>query len=146
MSNVNARLEALVRWYETLTPASVAQVATHYAADAHFVDPFNDVRGVEAIAAIFEHMFRQVELPRFVVERAFVHDREAMLRWSFEFVSQGRAHVVPGATALSFDADGKVCQHRDYWDPAREIYAGLPLIGPLIRWLTRRLTAPMARL
>ncbi|GAA5168391.1 nuclear transport factor 2 family protein [Viridibacterium curvum] len=144
--NTQARLDALVRWYETLTPDSVAQVATHYAADAHFIDPFNDVRGVAAIGAIFEHMFRQVELPRFVVERAFVLDNEAMLRWRFEFVSQGQAKVVPGATALLFDAEGKVCSHRDYWDPAREIYAGLPLVGPLIRWLTRRLTAPMSRL
>jgi hypothetical protein len=31
--------------------------------------------------------------------------------------------------------------HRDYWDAAGELYAQLPLLGALMRWLQRRLRA-----
>ena len=37
---------------------------------------------------------------------------------------------------------GKVVYHRDYWDTAEELYAKLPLLGGLMRFLRRRLQAP----
>ena len=46
-----------------------------------------------------------------------------------------------GATQLTFAPDGRVNLHRDYWDTAEELYAKLPLIGTLVRWLTRKLSA-----
>jgi len=35
-----------------------------------------------------------------------------------------------------------VTLHRDYWDAANELYAQLPLIGALMRWLRRQLATP----
>jgi len=32
--------------------------------------------------------------------------------------------------------------HRDYWDAAGELYAKLPLIGAVMRWLRRRAGTP----
>jgi hypothetical protein len=32
-----------------------------------------------------------------------------------------------------------VVWHRDYWDAAGELYAKLPLVGPLMRFLARRM-------
>ena len=34
-----------------------------------------------------------------------------------------------------------VALHRDYWDTAEELYAKLPIIGALVRLLTRKLSA-----
>jgi steroid delta-isomerase len=48
---------------------------------------------------------------------------------------------VRGATHLRFNGRGKVVYHRDYWDAAEELYAKLPLLGALMRWLRRRLAA-----
>ena len=44
-----------------------------------------------------------------------------------------------GASALRFAADGRVTYHRDYWDAAGELYAKLPLVGPLLRFLARKM-------
>ena len=41
-----------VRYFEQLQPADIARLGHYYAADARFKDPFNDVRGVPAIARI----------------------------------------------------------------------------------------------
>jgi steroid delta-isomerase len=98
------------------------------------------VRGTDAIAHIFRHMFTQVDAPRFAVGSRFRGEDGVMLLWDFHFRSRGRrpqAICVRGASHLRFDAAGKVVLHRDYWDAAEELYAKLPVLGALMRYLQR---------
>ena len=138
-------IDEVVRYFETLSEASVERLGEHYAADAWFKDPFNEVRGVAAIARIFRHMFVQVDAPRFVVNERIVDANGAMLAWDFHFHARGPglrgAQRIRGVSHLRFDADGKVDYHRDYWDAAEELYARLPLLGALLRGLRRRIAA-----
>ena len=137
-----AALNAVVHWFEHLTPDSVQELPRYYAADARFKDPFNDVRGVPAIEAIFVHMFDALVAPRFVVTGRVAQGAQCFLTWEFRFgfrnFHQGREQVILGASHLVFDAAGKVQLHRDYWDAAEELYEKLPLVGGLMRWLKRR--------
>ncbi len=142
-----APLARLIDFYEGLSPARLVELRTLYADEAAFKDPFNDVRGVAAIEAIFAHMFEQVAAPRFVVHDV-VHDgaddrtmTQAFLTWDFRFGSAGAERLVRGATQLRFGADGRVTQHRDYWDAAEELYEKIPALGALMRWLKRRAAA-----
>ena len=137
----HAAVAALARFYETLRPDSLAALGELYAENAHFKDPFNDVTGVDAITRIFRHMFATVEAPRFVVTTRLVQGYEAMLGWDFHLRLRGQTIVIRGVTHLRLDADGRVRLHRDYWDAAEELYARLPLIGGLMRWLRRRLAS-----
>ena len=130
----------LVAYFETLTPQSLERLGDFYAPDARFKDPFNDVQGVAAIRRIFEHMYRQVDAPRFVVTDRLVEGDRAMLVWIFHFVRRGRPQVIRGATHLCFASDGKVLNHRDYWDAAEELYMTLAGIG----WLMRRLRSVLS--
>ena len=134
------RLDELVVYFETLTPQSLERLGDFYAPDARFKDPFNDVQGVAAIRRIFEHMYRQVDAPRFVVTDRLAEGDRAMLVWNFHFVRRGQPQVIRGATHLRFGEDGRVLIHRDYWDAAEELYMILPGIG----WLMRRLRAALA--
>jgi len=137
-----AWLARLVDWYQTLTPASVTLIDSLYAADASFKDPFNEVQGVAAIRRIFAHMFRTLDQARFVVHSAMAQRDEAFLTWDFQLRTRaGRSLCIRGATHLRFAADGRVQLHRDYWDAAEELYAQLPLLGALMRWLRRQSTA-----
>ncbi len=62
-------LEALIKFYETLSVDEVARFADFYSEDAWFKDPFNEVRGRAAIQGIFQHMFTQLSEPRFRVSQ-----------------------------------------------------------------------------
>ena len=135
------RRDDLVDFFETLTPQSLERFPDFYAADAWFKDPFNEVHGVDAIRHIFEHMFRQVENPRFVVTDRMAEANRAMLVWEFRFSRQGAPQIIRGASHLHFDAEGRVIRHRDYWDAAEELYMTLPVIGWLMRRLRRALSA-----
>ncbi|MRT18366.1 nuclear transport factor 2 family protein, partial [Vitellibacter sp. q18] len=81
--NPSPDLESLIAFYHDLTPESIARFSAFYSPDAYFKDPFNEVRGVEAIQGIFTHMFRQVDRPRFVVTERVVDAGGAMLVWEF---------------------------------------------------------------
>jgi len=134
-------LDAFVRYFETLTPAAVARLGEHYADDAWFKDPFNEVQGLPAIQRIFTHMFEQLEAPRFVVTERIVQPHGAMLAWDFHLTVRGKPLCIRGVSHVRWNAAGKIDYHRDYWDAAEELYAHLPAIGVLMRWLRRRLAA-----
>lgn len=139
---VNSEAVERVRaFFESISPEALRRIDEIYAADAFFKDPFNEVRGLERIRRIFEHMFVQVEAPRFVVREVVTDGRHAFLTWDFLFRARrlGEAQqVIHGASHLKFDADGRVNYHRDYWDAAEELYEKIPLLGGLMRLLRRR--------
>lgn len=135
-------LTALIRWFEQLTPESLAQIPAHYASDARFKDPFNDVQGLAPIRQVFVHMFQNLHEPRFVVTGSIQQAEQAVLTWEFRFrfkrFDSVTTQTIRGATHLLMNQDGKVVLHRDYWDAAEELYEKLPVIGGLMRWLKRR--------
>jgi steroid Delta-isomerase len=136
-----AALERLVQFYESLSIAALPQIATLYADDAFFKDPFNEVRGVAPITAIFRHMYEQVDAPSFTVTQRVLQGDDAFLTWEFSFRMRrfSRAEqTIRGATQLHFDADGRITLHRDYWDAAEELYEKLPVLGGVMRWLKKR--------
>ena len=135
-------LARVVAFYESISASDIAGLGELYAADAHFKDPFNEVRGVPAIARIFEHMFDAVHEPRFVILEAVEQGDAAFLTWEFRFRMKRfdtvTVQVVRGASHLRFAADGRIDYHRDYWDAAEELYEKLPLVGSLMRFLKRQ--------
>jgi len=135
------RLDALLAWYGTLTAQSLARIADFYHPQARFKDPFNDVQGLADIRRVFEHMFATTEAPRFILREELADAHRAFVTWDFEFGLHGRRFSVRGATRLGFDLDGLVTEHRDYWDPAEELWQKLPVIGGPVGWLRRRFEA-----
>lgn len=138
-------LDALIRFYQELSPASVERFGEFYSEQAYFKDPFNEVRGVPAIQRIFSHMFGQVAEPRFVITERVADTGGVVLVWEFHYRvrrwGRGQAQVMRGVSHLRFAADGKVEYHRDYWDTAEELYMKLPALGSLMRGLRRLLAA-----
>ena len=77
--------QRLIALYEQLSPTHLTTLDAYYAPDAQFKDPFNDVRGVPAIAHIFAHMFATLDQPRFTVTQHIVQGDQACLAWEFRF-------------------------------------------------------------
>ncbi len=135
----DARVARLAEWYQQLTPASLRDIGVLYADDARFKDPFNEVEGRAAIEHIFEHMFATLRSPRFAIIDAVCDAHACVLVWDFHFQRASGAPLrIRGASHIEFAADGRVTRHRDYWDAAEELYAKLPVLGALMRWLQRR--------
>jgi steroid delta-isomerase len=107
--------------------------------DVRFSDPFNDVRGLQAVQRVLEHTRNHVSDVRFSVHDTAWSGNTAYVRWSMT----GRVRVigewcVEGVSEIRFADDGRVSCHIDHWDAASQFFARLPVIG----WLLRRLAAP----
>ena len=108
-----------------------------------------------------EPLFQQVADPRFVITEIIQDADTAVLIWVFSFAAQKGSHAaaktnastarnsvraerteVRGASHLRFDSHGKIIWHRDYWDTAEELYAKIPILGAVMRFLKRRLATP----
>jgi len=135
------KLDALINWYSTLTPETIPGISKLYHEDAKFRDPFNDVRGHQAIAAVFEHMFETTEDPGFLIVSTQKEGNIAWVSWIFNFRLRGKALSIEGVTRLDFGPDGRVVIHRDYWD-SMDLFIYFPLLGTLLRYLKRRTSSP----
>jgi hypothetical protein len=136
-----SRIDALLRFYQTLTPESVSGFGAFYSESTYFKDPFNEVRHLADIQAIFTRMFRQVAEPRFEILEQVGDQAGMFLVWNLRFRLRSwkprQEQCIHGVSHLRFDADGKVCYHRDYWDTGEELYEKLPLLGLGARLLRR---------
>lgn len=137
-----AHLDALVAWYQTLSPASLARLSEFYTEDAWFKDPFQEFASREQLRRVYQHMFDTLEQPRFEVTGTVLEGDQAFLIWNMHFRSGGRALSLHGSTHLLFAEDGRVRRHRDYWDAAEELYEKLPVLGWLMRQLKKKLRVP----
>lgn len=135
------RVARVIDFFETLSPEALARLGEVYTEDARFKDPFNEVIGLAPIREVFEHMYRSLDRPRFVVHDVVVDGSQCVLTWDFLFHFRrftDEPQAVRGASHLRLAADGRISMHRDYWDVAEELYEKLPGIGALMRWLKRR--------
>jgi hypothetical protein len=145
-SGDDVRGEALRKYaafFVGLTPADLPRLAEFCAADMRFRDPFNDVRGVDRMIAIFEQGFADTADMRFELvdiarsaDRGFILWRMTMRpkRWA----SRDPWHV-DGVTEVHLADDGTVLAHLDHWDAASQFYQRIPVLGWLIRLVKRRL-------
>ena len=135
------RLARIVDFFEDLSPADLERLDAIYTPQARFKDPFNEVQGIPAIRDIFDHMYRSLRAPRFIILDALGEGDQAFVTWEFRFHLlrfRQEEQVVRGATHLRFAPDGRLDLHRDYWDAAEELYEKLPAVGTLMRWLKRQ--------
>jgi len=135
----------VVQFFETIAPDDVASIKDLYCADAFFKDPFNEVRGVNAITPIFSHMFDALIQPRFVITQKIQQGEHCFVTWDFLFAMRkfepNTTQTIRGASHLVFRLEEgvwRVAIHRDYWDAAEELYEKLPVVGALMRWLKKR--------
>lgn len=154
------RLSEIRHFFETLNPEKLDQLALLYSAQARFKDPFQSVQGLDAIRAVFEHMFRVQPSSRFVVlsivqsqaapfadppvanlggEQAL--QAQCCLRWQYWLELAGKPACIEGCSWLILDEEGKIAEHRDYWDAAEELYEKIPLLRWLMRWLRRKIAS-----
>ncbi|MEX2311791.1 MAG: nuclear transport factor 2 family protein [Rhodospirillales bacterium] len=128
------------RYLENLSPETLAVLGDYVSPDVRFKDPFNDVRGVEAMRRVFLHLFENISAIRFTVKHMATDGNVCLMDWRFEGQLRGKPWSFDGASVVSFRADGLVSEHIDHWDAARDFYEHLPFIG----WLLGRLRGRLA--
>ena len=134
--------EAYRNYLETLTPETLPQLSQFVTPDVHFIDPFNDVRGTDALRRVFEDMFDSVKDVVFQVDALALDKSIALMSWQFSGTLRGCSFKLQGMSKVLFTKDGRVSEHVGHWDSASQFYMRLPLIGSLLSFVRRRISSP----
>lgn len=129
------------QFLETLSPESLALLGEVAAPEIHFTDPFNDVHGIDKFRTILADMFAKVPDVSFTVQAMYIHRETAMMHWTFTATLFGKPWIIDGVSRVTFDTQGLVTEHIDYWDASTYFYMRLPVIGGLLRLIKRQASA-----
>ncbi|KAA5606087.1 nuclear transport factor 2 family protein [Roseospira marina] len=140
-SAVLAGAARYVAFFEALTPEALDTLGGVVTEDVHFVDPFNDTVGQDALRRVFLRMYADTQDPCFRVTHRAFDGSVCFLRWVFTARVRrlGAVWRIEGVSELRFAPDGRVCEHVDHWDAGRQFYERLPGLGWLLRRVRRRL-------
>ncbi|NDG73742.1 MAG: transcriptional regulator, partial [Synechococcaceae bacterium WB8_1B_136] len=62
----------------------------------------------------------------------------AFVEWEMGLKIKGIEFIYPGASRLRFNSEGRIADHRDYFDFVGPTFGPVPLVGGFVRWLYGR--------
>ena len=101
--------------------------------DIIFIDPFNNIKGLDNFKNIFYHMFDTVEEPKFDIVDYAQNKDHIFLKWKMTFYAFKASQTIEGMSDITLNKEGKVISHLDYWDSLNGIFIKLPFIGFLYK-------------
>ncbi|KHK64737.1 nuclear transport factor 2 family protein [Pseudomonas frederiksbergensis] len=139
---MSAFLKGFAHAFAELDASRLAELDRLYSADILFQDPLHRVEGLPALREYFAQLYANASDLHYDFHG---YDEtapgEGYLRWTLRFrhprLNGGAPIELPGCTYLRWN--DRVYLHRDFFDAGALLYEHLPLFGPLIRWLKRRL-------
>lgn len=138
---VEAGLDRFLALFDTFETHAVADASRKlYAVDAYFNDGFVELEGSEAIA---DYLARSAGLSSSLtidVEELVRTESGVYVRWLMHFTTTGGREVhAPGISHLRFSPDGRIVYHRDYWDASGALASMVPMVGPILNAVRKRL-------
>ena len=101
--------------------------------DIIFIDPFNNIKGLDNFKNIFYHMFDTVEEPKFDIVDYAQNKDHIFLKWKMTFYAFKASQTIEGMSDITLNKEGKVISHVDYWDSLNGIFIKLPFLGFLYK-------------
>ena len=140
-------VQAIARFTEFLQewdPETIAdKVQAVYASEAYFNDTIKEVDSNKKIAHYLAKSLEATETVRVEVLDVARSGVDYYFRWvmniKFRNLNNGSWTQSEGVSQIRFDHEGKVLLHRDFWDAAGGLFAYMPVVGSLLRWIKGRL-------
>ena len=118
-----------INLFSNLSPDNINEFDNLISKDIVFVDPFNNIEGINAFKNIFYHMFENVKEPRFIVIDYSINKQRVFLKWKMTFFAFKSLQTIEGISELLLNYNGKVVSHTDYWDSLNGLFIKIPFIG-----------------
>ena len=140
-------VQAIARFTDFLRewdPETIADnVRSVYASEAYFNDTIKEIHTNEHIAHYLAESLGATEMVRIEVMDVARSGVDYYFRWvmdiKFRDLNNGAWTRSEGMSQIRFDREGKVLLHRDFWDAAGGLFAYMPVVGSLLKWIKGRL-------
>ena len=109
-----------------------------YSEDVVFEDPTQKKKGLKAYLDAQEGLLRRCDDVLLKPLAIACNGNTAFVEWEMGLKIKSIEFIYPGATRLLLNDDGKIVDHRDYFDFVGPTFEPVPVIGGFVRWLYKR--------
>ena len=134
----SVRLEALFTKPYGQSAPTETQWRDLYDEQVCFQDPTQERQGIEAYVAAQDGLMKRCDdiymKPRFIA----INENIAFVEWEIGLKIKGIEFIYPCVSRLEINSEGKVINHRDYFDFIGPTFGPVPILGGFVRWLYKR--------
>ena len=109
-----------------------------YSEDVVFEDPTQKQKGLKAYLAAQEGLLRRCDDVLLKPLAIACDGNTAFVEWEMGLKIKGVEFIYPGASRLHLNREGRIDDHRDYFDFVGPTFGPVPLVGGFVRWLYKR--------
>ena len=109
-----------------------------YNPSVHFQDPTQEHQGIDAYIEAQDGLLKRCDDVVLEPHAVAITGDTAFVEWTMGLKIRGIEFIYPGTTRLHFDAEGRIDDHRDYFDFVGPTFGPVPLLGGFVRWLYSR--------
>jgi len=109
-----------------------------YNKEVKFIDPTQEKNGIEAYIKAQDGLINRCDDIYLKSHYVAINKNIAFVEWTMGLKIKGLEFLYEGTTRLIFDEEGKVAEHRDYFDFCSGTFGKVPIMGRFLRWLYSR--------
>ena len=109
-----------------------------YNEQVKFIDPTQEKNGIDAYIKAQNGLIKRCDDIYLESHSIAINKNIAFVEWTMGLKIKGIEFLYDGTTRLIFDKEGKVIEHRDYFDFCSSTFGNVPVIGDFFRWLYAR--------
>ena len=123
--------------YGTAAPTE-SQWRELYDDNVCFEDPTQKRIGIKAFVGAQDDLVNRCDDVYVKTFNLIVSDENAFIEWEMGLKIKNIEFIYPGVTRLILNDEGKVVNHRDYFDFIGPTFEPVPILGGFVRWIYKR--------
>ena len=120
------------------SPPSRVEWENLYNKNVKFLDPTQEKNGIDAYIEAQDGLIKRCDDIYLESHSIAINERIAFVEWTMRLKIKGIEFIYDGTTRLILDDEGKVKEHRDYFDFCSGTFGKVPVIGAFFRCLYSR--------
>ena len=106
-----------------------------YNEQVKFIDPTQEKNGIDAYIKAQDGLIKRCDDIYLESHSIAINKNIAFVEWTMGLKIKGLEFIYDGTTRLIFNDEGKIKEHRDYFDFCGPTFGPIPILGSFIRWL-----------
>ena len=109
-----------------------------YNKQVRFVDPTQEKYGIDEYLKAQDELIKKCDDIYLKSHSIAISENIAFVEWTMGLKIKGLEFIYDGTSRLIFDEEGKIKEHRDYFDFCTGTFGNVPVIGSFFRCLYSR--------
>ena len=116
-------------------PPTMEKWSKYYDDDVIFIDPTQEKSGLVAYIEAQDKLVKRCDDVFLETHSIAINGDVGFVEWTLGLKILSKEFIYPGTTKLTFGEDGKIKEHRDYFDFCGPTFEPIPILGKFIKWL-----------